>query len=392
MPDDLIFLDNHSTTPCDRRVAEAVLDVLVNDFANASSQHAMGHAARQLVQRATETIAMTLGVTPAEVVHTSGATESNMLAIHGVCLHPRQRRRKVVTAVTEHAAVLEPMQRLAAHGFDVITVPVHPQDSPDVGHVDPDLLLAAIDDQTALVSIMWANNEIGTLQPLQMIADRCHAVGALLHCDATQAVGRLPVDLQQVDIDLLSASAHKFYGPKGVGVLIIRQSARRVRLRPLIEGGGQQHGRRGGTLNVAGIVGMAKAFEIATESMDQARRRERTLRDHLWLRLRDAIPNVSCNGQPLESSYRLEGNLNVCFPGVDGEALMLAAANVACSSGAACSSADPKPSHVLLAIGRSEAEARSSLRFGVGRMNTIDQIDLAADRIMAAYQQVRQLG
>lgn len=394
---DRIYLDHHSTTPCDRRVAEVMQTMLVDEFGNASSQHLFGQAAAAAVATATGELATALSVSPSELLFTSGATESNTLALHGVCRHPRQRRRKIITAATEHPAVLDPLARLAQEGFEVVLVPPYPNSHPQVGQVDMDVLLDAIDDQTALVSLMWANNEIGTLQPLQQVAERCHQVGALLHSDATQAIGRVPVQLDQVDVDLLSGSAHKFYGPKGVGLLYVRQTGRRVRLRPMIEGGGQQQGLRSGTLNVPGIVAMGRALTISLAEQDSDTARIRGLRDRLWDNLSTSIDGLQRNGPPLDAvtaadcSARLAGNLNVLFPGVEGEALMAATPSVACSSGSACNSVNPEPSHVLLAIGRSEAEARSSLRFGVGRFNTQQEIDTAADRLIAAYRRLRTM-
>jgi len=385
-----IYLDHHSTTPCDRRVADRMRTMLVEEFGNASSQHAFGQAAASAVQGAGESIAAALSVQPRELIFTSGATESNVLAIQGVCGHPRQKRRKVITVATEHPAVLEPIARLGSAGFETVVLPVYAQGHPQVGRVDLEAMLAAIDEDTALVSVMWANNEIGTLQPLTAIAERCHEVGALLHCDATQAVGRLPVDLSVVDVDLLSAAAHKFYGPKGVGLLFVRQTARRVRLRPMIEGGGQQQGLRAGTLNVPGIVAMGRALEIAVAQLDSDNQHVRDLRDRLWQHLDGAIEGLQANG-PERTGDRLAGNLNVMFPRVEGEALMSATPSVACSSGSACNSRDPEPSHVLLAIGRSEAEARSSLRFGVGRFNTVAEIDAAAERLIASYRRLRAM-
>ncbi|QEG40148.1 cysteine desulfurase family protein [Roseimaritima ulvae] len=387
---DRIYLDHHSTTPCDRRVAEVMQRMLVDEFGNASSQHLFGQAAAAAVVESTDEMAAALEVLPSELLFTSGATESNTLALYGVCRHPRQRRRKIVTAATEHPAVLDPLARLAQEGFEVVHVPPYPHSHPLVGQVDMEALLEAIDDQTALVSLMWANNEIGTLQPLQQVAERCHQVGALLHCDATQAIGRVPVSLAKVDVDLLSGSAHKFYGPKGVGMLYVRQTGRRVRLRPMIEGGGQQQGLRSGTLNVPGIVAMGRALSIAMAQLDSDTDRIGGLRDRLWNKLATGVDGLQRNGPAFEAG-RLAGNLNVLFPGVEGEALMAAVPSVACSSGSACNSVNPEPSHVLLAIGRSEAEARSSLRFGIGRFNTEQEIDTAAERLIAAYRHLRTM-
>lgn len=385
-----IYLDHHSTTPCDARVAATMQRMLVEQFGNASSGHVYGQEAAEAVKTAAEQLAGGLGATAPEFVFTSGATESNCLALFGVCLHPRQRRRKIVTAATEHPAVLDPLARLAREGFTVVRVPPYPQGHPQAGQVDQARLLAEIDDQTAVVSIMWANNEIGTIQPLEAIAQQCEHSGALLHCDATQAVGRVPVRLDQVKVDLLSGSAHKFYGPMGVGFLYVRHTGKRIRLRPLVEGGGQQQGLRSGTLNVPGIVAMGHALQICLASLETDAKRIAALRDRLCSALRDAIPDVRLNGSALDAG-RLPGNLNVRFPLVEGEALMAATPSVACSSGSACSSVKPEPSHVLLALGCSEAEARSSLRFGVGRTTTEAQIDAAAERLAASWQRLRSM-
>lgn len=389
--DPLIYLDNHSTTRCDPHVVQAMLPLLSEEFGNPhSTSHAAGRQAAERYGRAVEEIAGCLGARVDELVMTSGATESNNLAILGVCLHPRQKRRTVVTLQTEHPAVLDPLTRLEREGFTVRRVPVMQQHEAVPGRVCLDQLAEAIDEQTALVSVMWANNEIGVLQDLRGIADRCHAVGALLHTDATQAVGRIPVDVAQADVDLLSASAHKFYGPKGVGLLYVRNQPRRVRLRPLVEGGGQQRGLRSGTLNPAGVVGMAAALTLCRDAGDAERQRIAQLRDRLWSALDAQIPGVALNGPPL-GEWRLPGNLNARFPAVEGESLMADTPQLACSSGSACSSVDPQPSHVLLAIGLSEGEARSSLRFGVGRFNTAEEIDRAAELLAASHRRLRTL-
>ena len=387
----LIYLDNHATTRCDPRVVQAMLPLLTDDYGNPhSTSHAAGRQAAEIYGSAVDTIAGCLGATADELVMTSGATESNNLAILGACLHPRQKRRTIVTLQTEHPAVLDPLARLEREGFTIRRLPVMQQHEAVPGRVCLERLAEAVDEQTALVSVMWANNEIGVLQNLRGIADRCHAVGSLLHTDATQAVGRIPVDVMLADVDLLSASAHKFYGPKGVGLLYVRSQPRRVRLRPLVEGGGQQRGLRSGTLNPAGVVGMAAALRICHEQGDAERQRIAELRDRLWSALSAAIPAVALNGPPL-GKYRLPGNLNVRFPEVEGESLMADNPTLACSSGSACSSVDPRPSHVLLALGLSEAEARSSLRFGVGRFNTAEEIDRAAELLAASHRRLRML-
>lgn len=327
---------------------------------------------------------------PAEsVVMTSGATESNNLAIRGYCTHPRQRRRHLVTVSTEHPAVLDVFSDLESEGFRVTVVPVHRNGAPNAGIVDLDKLSQAIDDDTALVSVMWANNEMGAIAPMKEIADLAHSKGAILHSDATQAVGRIPVDTQGCDIDLLSATSHKFYGPKGAGALIVGNGNRRIRLRPQIVGGGQQHNLRSGTMNPAGVVGFATALRLCFDEMNsEGRSRTRSMRDDLFARLNAGIEGLRLNGPAIQGDQRLPGNLNLILPGVEGAAWMTATPEVAFSSGSACSSVESKPSHVLTALGLSESEARRSVRFGVGRFNTAEEIAEASERLIASYQKL----
>jgi cysteine desulfurase len=383
---DLIYLDNHATTRCDPRVVEAMLPMLTDNYGNVhSTSHIAGRAAAEAYERAADSIAKRLGSEPDELVFTSGATESNNLAILGYCLHPRQKRRHVITAETEHPAVLDPMGRLERSQFRVTRLPVVQQGAENCGQIRLEDLAAALDDDTALVSIMSANNEIGTLQDLSAIAALCHQHGAVLHSDATQGVGRIPVNVDDLDVDLLSASAHKFYGPKGVGLLFVRRRGRRVRILPLVEGGGQQHGLRSGTLNTSGVVAMARALEIAEQEMEQESERIDRLAGRLWNNLKQAIPELRLNGPSRDASVRLKANVNVCFPAVEGETLMAACPTIAVSSGSACSSVDPRPSPVLRAIGLTESEARRSLRFGIGRFNSEAEIDQAASLLAAAH-------
>lgn len=384
-----IYLDNQSTTPCDPRVIEAIQPFWLDTFANAHSVHAAGREAREHYDRAITEIAAHWGATPTEIVLTSGATEANNLAIFGVALHPRQKRRQIITVETEHPAVLDPLQQLSSAGFEVIRLPVGKQagqlGSERAGQIDLDQLAATISEHTCLVSVMAANNEIGTLADLKTIAELCHQHGALLHTDATQAVGKLPIDVDQWDVDLLSASAHKAYGPKGIGLLFVRQRGRRVRLRPMIWGGGQQGGLRSGTLPVADAVAMAMVLRIAAEDLPQDAQRIGQLTASLWSQLRTGIEGLRLNGPPLSPTQRLLGNLNICFPNVEGEALMNLTPDLAISSGSACSSANPAPSHVLSALGLEESAARRSLRFGVGRFNTQRDIDQAVLMLCEAY-------
>lgn len=385
----MIYLDHHATTPCDGRVVEAMLPWMTTHFGNPHSHtHAMGRQAAEACDAAIASIAHSIGGVPDAVIVTSGATESNNLAIDGVMRHPRQKRRHIITAATEHPAVLDPIARLQRDGFRVTILPVNPQGDRQCGRIDPQRLRDSIDQDTALVSIMWANNEIGTIESVFQIADIAHQAGALFHTDATQALGRLAVDVTGMEIDLLSGSSHKFYGPKGIGFLYAGSDKRRVRLRPLVEGGGQQRGLRSGTLNTAGLVGMAKALEICDAERDSEEDRLAGLRDHLWQRLVAALPGIQWNGPDLKRDLRLAGNLNVSLADVEGESIMATARDLAISSGAACSSVDPRPSHVLTAIGLSESRARRSLRFGLGRGTTIQQIDSAVEMLVAGHRKL----
>jgi cysteine desulfurase len=391
----MIYLDHHATTPVDPRVVEAMLPWMTTHFGNPHSHtHAVGRHAAAACDEAVESIATAIGASGDTILVTSGATESNNLAIDGVMRHPRQKRRHIITAATEHPAVLDPVARLAKEGFRVTVLPVRPQcdprcgGDPRCGMVDPETLRDAIDDDTALVSIMWANNEIGTLQPIAQLAEISHAAGALFHTDATQALGRIAVDVDRADVDLMSGSAHKFYGPKGVGFLFVGAKRRRVRLRPILEGGGQQRGLRSGTVNSVGLVGMAEALRICTAEMSVQSPRLRVLRDSLWQSLSDAFPGIELNGPPLDPEIRLNENLNVSLRDIEGETLMAAAPELAISSGAACSSVDPRPSHVLTAIGLSESRARRSLRFGLGRGTTAEEISAAVEMLVAGYRRL----
>ena len=407
----MIYLDNHATTPLDPAALAAMLPLLGEHFANAGSvTHAAGRAVAAQVDSAIVDTARMIGAADDELVITSGATESNNLALLGACLHPRQTRRKVVSVATEHKAILDPLARLRQHGFDVELVPVHGRSTSTAGLVDLDALAAAVDDSTALVSVMLANNEIGVIQPLAQIAKLCRAAGCLLHTDATQAVGRMAVDVDELDVDLMSFSAHKFYGPKGVGGLFVRRRGRRVKLQAQIVGGGQQHNFRSGTLNTAGIIGMHAALASCLQSLDEDQIRITELRSRLLKSLLRHCPGIELNGPTITAStdnsnsgilgtgnsesgerIRLLGNLNCCFYPVEGQSLMLALPELGVSSGSACTSANPSPSHVLQAIGLSEEEARSSLRFGVGRFNTRAEIDQAASWLAEAHQRLKKL-
>ncbi len=386
----MIYLDNHATTRCDPRVVEAMLPWFSENYGNPHSSHQAGRLAAEAIERSLHDVAGLLNVQVDSVVITSGATESNSLAIRGVCTHPRQKRRHIVTVTTEHPAVIDVAADLEGEGFRVSRIPVI-QASPQAGVVDLDQLAAAVTDETALVSVMWANNEIGAIAPMKEIAEICHQHGALLHSDATQAVGRIPVDVLAEDVDLISATAHKFYGPKGTGLLVVGNSNRRVRLRPQIVGGGQQRGIRSGTMNPAGVVGIATALRLCADSMAEQNERVARLRNRLWENLSAAIDGIVINGPGLTSGKRLPGNLNVILPSIEGQAWMSAVPDIAFSSGSACSGADAAPSHVLTALGLSESRARRSVRFGVGRFTTAEEIETASKMLIESYRRIANL-
>ncbi len=387
-----IYLDNQATTRCDPAVIAAMLPMLDSYYANPGSiSHKAGRAVGELVAAAIQRIADHLNASFDEIIITSGATESNNLALFGVALHPKQKRRSIVSPVTEHRAVLDPLNKLEKLGFEVIRLPVLQNDHPEAGTVELDKLANAISEKTALVSIMLANNEIGTIQPIAEIARLCRRFEIPLHTDASQAVGRIPIDVQSLGVDLLSFSAHKFYGPKGIGGLYVRQSPTPVAVQPQILGGGQQMNLRSGTLNSVGIIGMDRALEISQEYLDSDLSTQKRLRDLLWVLLSDRIDGLVLNGPKLETENpmsRLINNLNVCFPKVEGQSLMLEVPDLAVSSGSACTSAEPYPSHVLLGIGLSVDQARSSLRFGLGRFNTESEIRQAAEWLGEAHQKL----
>ncbi len=387
----MIYLDNHATTPVDPRVIDAMLPLMTEHFANAGSiTHESGRYVADRVADALASMASLLGCSSEELVVTSGATESNNLALLGLATHPRQTRRTIVSCVTEHRAILDPLVRLEQLGFEVVRLPVRPNGADDAGAIDLDQLASVVGPNTALVSIMLANNEIGVVQPLRAIADICRRHDVWLHTDASQAVGRMPVNVQDLDVDLLSFSAHKFYGPKGIGGLYVRSAPRRVRLQSQIVGGGQQDNRRSGTLNSPGIVGMAKALEVAYSQPEVEWSRVRSLRDRLFEKLSQQIEGVVLNGPKLEGAGRLGDNLNCSFWPIEGQSLMLECPELAVSSGSACTSAEPKPSHVLGALGLADDMARSSLRFGIGRFNTEADIDQAAQWLTAASHKLRR--
>jgi cysteine desulfurase len=368
-----IYLDHHATTPVDPRILEAMLPYFAARFGNAASRsHRFGWEAEKAVDLARKRVAALAGAAPRDIVFTSGATESNNLAIKGV------RARHILTLATEHKAVLDPVRRAAPES----TV-LRPRRD---GLVDLDELRDAIRPSTGLVSVMYANNEIGVLQPVRAIGAICREKGVLFHCDAAQAFGKIPIDVDADAIDLLSVSAHKMYGPKGVGALYVRR--RRVRLDPQMDGGGHEFGMRSGTLNVPAIVGLGEACAIAANEMAEEGARVAALRERLRVALETALDDVTVNGS---MENRLPGNLNVSFRGVDGEALITSLPDVALSTGSACTSANVEPSHVLRALGIGEDLARSSLRFGIGRFNTEEEIDYVAARVVESVKRLRAL-
>ena len=378
----MIYLDHHATTPTDPRVLEAMLPYFDREFGNAASRtHAYGWRAEAAVEVAREAIARAIGASdPREIVFTSGATESNNLALLGIARAGRSRGDHVVTLATEHSSVLEPCEALVREGFAATIVPVGRD-----GRVDPAAVVAAITPRTLLVSAAWANGEIGTLQPIDAIARACQERGVLLHSDAAQALGKVPVNVA-AGVDLLSLTAHKLYGPKGVGALWVRSGRPRVRIEPLFFGGGHENGLRPGTLPVALIVGFGRAVEIAVAEREIEAARLLALRERLLARLRDALSGVTVNGHPSE---RLPGNLNLGFEGIEADALLASLRDIALSTGSACSSARPEPSHVLVALGLPDARVRSAVRIGLGRGTTTEQVDVAAERIVAEVRSLR---
>jgi cysteine desulfurase len=378
-----IYLDCHATTPVDDRVLGAMLPYFTEHFGNpASINHVYGWEGEAAVKQARQTLAEAIGATEEEIVWTSGATEANNLAIKGVAEAYFSQGRHVITLATEHNAVLDPCRYLASLGFEVTFLPVGWD-----GLLDLQMLEATLRSDTILVSVMAANNEIGVLQPIAEIGAICHDRGILFHTDAAQAIGKIPLDVQAMSIDLMSLTAHKLYGPKGIGSLYVRRRHPRVKLAPQLHGGGHERGRRSGTLATPQIVGLAKAIELGIQEMDAEAIRLHELRQRLWDKL-SILDGIHLNGHPTQ---RLSGNLNISVEGVDGQALLLGLQPVvAVSSGSACTSAKIEPSHVLAAIGRSPDLAYASLRFGIGRFNTLEEIDRAAEQTLATIQSLRR--
>src|SRR5690242_17548564 len=379
-----IYMDNHATTPMDPRVLEAMLPYFMEKFGNAASRnHPFGWTAEEAVEIAREQIAKLIGATAKEIIFTSGATESDNLAIKGVAEMYREKGNHIITAVTEHKAVLDTCKRQEKYGYRVTYLPVQKD-----GLVDLEELKRAIDDKTILVTIMAANNEIGVLQPWAEIGKICRERGVLFHTDAVQAVGKVPVDVNKDNIDLLSITAHKIYGPKGVGALYVRRKNPRVQISAIIDGGGHERGMRSGTLNVPGIVGLGKACAIAMEDMPKESCHLAGLRNRLRDSIMSRLDEVYINGS---MEQRLPGNLNISFAYVEGESLLMGINDIAVSSGSACTSATLVPSYVLKALGTGDDLAHSSIRFGIGRFNTEAEVDYVADRVIDTVERLREL-
>ena len=379
-----IYMDNHATTALDPRVLEAMLPYMTKIYGNAASRnHGFGWEAEQGVDKAREQIAKLIGATAKEIIFTSGSTESNNLAIKGVAEMYREKGNHIITQVTEHKATLDTCKRLEKNGYLVTYLPVQPD-----GLVAVEDVARAITDKTILVSIMYANNEIGIINPIREIGKLCHDKGVLFHTDAVQAVGKIPVSVIADNIDLLSLTAHKLYGPKGVGALYVRRRNPRVQLNAQIDGGGHERGMRSGTLNVPGIVGLGAACEIAMNEMDAEAVRLRGLRDYMRAKFEAALDYVHVNGN---MEHHLPNNLNMSFVYVEGESLLMGINDIAVSSGSACTSATLEPSYVLKALGLGDDVAHSSIRFGLGRFNTKEEVDYVSDKLIDTVLKLREL-
>jgi len=380
-----IYMDHHATTPVDPRVLHAMLPFFNQVFGNASSvDHQYGAEAARAVEGARQEVSHLLHATPSAIIFTSGATEANNLAILGVAEQYGDQGNHIITCITEHRSVLDPCLYLQSRGWKITWLPVD-----QYGLVDPEDVRRAMTQQTVLVSIMAANNEIGTLAAIDRIGEIANEHGVLFHTDATQAVGHVPVHVEAMGVDLLSMSAHKIYGPKGVGALFVRKRQPRIRLAAQLHGGGHERGMRSGTLNVPGIVGLGKALKIAAEEMETEGPRLRRLRDRLWRELQANLPDVQLNGHP---TRRLLHNLSVAIPGVDSRSLLLQLKHdVALSTGSACSTAKVEPSHVIRALGFGEERTHCSVRFGLGRENTEADVDFVIERLVAAVRRLRSL-
>ena len=379
-----IYMDNHATTRTDPRVVEEMLPYFTENFGNAASRnHEFGWIAEQAVEQARDRIAKLIGATAKEIIFTSGATESDNLAIKGVAEMYKEKGNHIITQAIEHKAVLDTCKRLEKYGFRVTYLPVQKD-----GRIDLDDLKRAMDDKTILVTIMAANNEIGVLQPIREIGALCHERGVLFHTDAVQIIGKAPFNVIQDNVDLASISAHKLYGPKGVGALYVRRKNPRVQLVAQIDGGGHERGMRSGTLNVPGIVGLGKACAIASSDMAEEMKYLSGLRDRLKDKIMGQLDEVYINGS---MEHRLPGNLNISFAYVEGESLLMGINDIAVSSGSACTSATLEPSYVLKGLGAGDDLAHSSIRFGLGRFNTEAEVDYVAERVVDTVRRLREL-
>ncbi len=381
----VVYMDNHATTQMDPRVLEAMLPYFTEKFGNAASRnHRFGWEAEAAVDQGREEIARLINAKPKEIIFTSGATESDNLALKGVVEFYKDKGNHVITAVTEHKAILDTCKALERAGKAQVTyLPVD-----RYGIVDPDDVRKAITDKTVLISLMYANNEIGSIHPLREIGKIAREKGILFHSDATQGVGKIPVDVEAMGIDLMSFTAHKIYGPKGCGGLYVRSKGPRVRLTPQMDGGGHERGMRSGTLNVPSIVGLAKACELCGTEMETEAGRIMELRERLRKGIFDQLDEVYVNGHP---TRRLPGNLNVSFAFVEGESLLMGLKDVAVSSGSACTSATLEPSYVLKALGVGEDLAHTSIRFGLGRFNTAEEVDYVVERVVHEVRRLRDM-
>jgi cysteine desulfurase len=379
-----IYMDNHATTPVDPRVFAAMKPYFMEIFGNAASRnHSFGWQAEEAVEKARKQIADLIGANSKEIVFTSGATESNNLALKGVAEMYAEKGNHIITAATEHKAILDTCKHLEKNGVRVTYLPVQTN-----GLIDLEMLKDAITDKTILVSIMYANNEIGVIQPMAEIGRIAKAKGVLVHSDATQAVGKVPVNVIQDNVDLMSLSGHKMYGPKGVGALYVRRKSPRVQLAAQIDGGGHERGMRSGTLNVTGIVGLGEACGIAKAEMPEESKRLAHLRDKLRNKLESELDEVYINGT---MEHRLPNNLNMSFAYVEGESLLMGINDIAVSSGSACTSATLEPSYVLKALGAGDDLAHSSIRFGLGRFNTEEEVDYVAEKVVDVVRKLREL-
>jgi cysteine desulfurase len=380
-----VYMDNHATTRVDSRVLDAMLPYFTEKFGNAASRnHSFGWEAEEAVSRSREQIAALIGAKSKEIIFTSGATESDNLAIKGVVEFYKDKGNHIITCVTEHKAVLDSCRALERAGKAIVTyLPVD-----KYGMVDPDAVRRAITDKTVLITIMWANNEIGTIHPIAEIGKIAKEKGIVFHTDAVQAIGKVPVDFEKAGVDLASITAHKIYGPKGIGALYVRSKGPRVRITPQMDGGGHERGMRSGTLNVPGIVGLGAACEIAGKEMPDEAQRLIQLRSQLQAGLFERLDEIYVNGHPTE---RLPGNLNVSFAYVEGESLLMGINDIAVSSGSACTSATLEPSYVIRALGIDDELAHSSIRFGLGRFNTLEEVDYVTDRVSREVKRLREM-